>query len=279
MLYHGDMKKNQPFRRCNMDYSVEDLAQISGVSVRTLHYYDEIGLLEPAIRMANGRRYYGVKQLLLLQEILYFKKTGFSLKKIKPILELDYPEKSKALARQKQILLKEIKSLKRTVKSIDRTILHYQGNKMSEEEICEQYENVLNKAKDYEKFCEKKFGKNVIDDIKKHTEALNKDKEFIEERAEEMADFFEKIVAAVNDGISEDSPEAQALMQQHYEGKKKTRPSTIPKGMAKEMYLDGREMMCKEYRDVFAQLHPKLPDFLYKAMGVFAAHKFPENDS
>lgn len=91
-----------------MEYSVEDLAQISGVSVRTLHYYDEIGLLEPAIRMANGRRYYGVEQLLLLQEILYFKKTGFSLKKIKPLLELPYPKKAKALANQKQKLLKEL---------------------------------------------------------------------------------------------------------------------------------------------------------------------------
>ena len=279
MLYHSGMKKNQPFRRCNMEYSVEALAQISGVSVRTLHYYDEIGLLEPAIRMANGRRYYGVEQLLRLQEILYFKKTGLSLKKIKPILELDDSKKAKALAHQKQKLLKEIKNLKRTIKSIERTIIHYQGEKMTKEEICEQFENVLNKSKDYEKFCEKKFGKAVMDDIKQGCKALSEDKEFMEEQGEMLATVFERIVAAVNDGMSEDSIEVQALMQQYYEGNQKSIPSVIPKGIAKEMYLSGREWMHKEYRDVFSQLHPKLSDFLYKAMGIFADRSFPESDN
>lgn len=44
-----------------MEYSVEDLSKLAGVSVRALHYYDEIGLLKPAIRMRNGRRYYGIE--------------------------------------------------------------------------------------------------------------------------------------------------------------------------------------------------------------------------
>lgn len=66
-----------------MDYSVEDMSRLLKVSVRTLHYYDEIELLKPAFRMQNGRRYYGFEQLIKLSDIIFFKKLGFSLKKNK----------------------------------------------------------------------------------------------------------------------------------------------------------------------------------------------------
>lgn len=64
-----------------MEYSVKDLCKLAKVSVRTLHYYDEIGLLKPKIRMENGRRYYSGEQILKLMDIIFFKKKGFSLKK------------------------------------------------------------------------------------------------------------------------------------------------------------------------------------------------------
>ena len=62
-----------------MSYTVNKLAKLSGVSVRALHFYDEIGLLKPAFYGENNYRYYEEEQLLLLQQILFFREMGFSL--------------------------------------------------------------------------------------------------------------------------------------------------------------------------------------------------------
>ncbi|MBM3192272.1 MAG: MerR family transcriptional regulator [Chlamydiae bacterium] len=65
-----------------MRYTVKQLSEISGVTVRTLHFYEEIGILKPAYYGSNGYRYYEEQQLLQLQQILFFKELGFSLKQI-----------------------------------------------------------------------------------------------------------------------------------------------------------------------------------------------------
>ena len=62
-----------------MAYTVKKLAAISGVSVRTLHWYDEVGLLKPAYHGANGYRFYEEAQLLMLQQILFYRELGFEL--------------------------------------------------------------------------------------------------------------------------------------------------------------------------------------------------------
>lgn len=71
-----------------MPYTVNKLAKLSGVSVRTLHFYDEVGLLKPAYYVENNYRYYEEEQLLLLQQILFYRELGFQLndicKKIEP---------------------------------------------------------------------------------------------------------------------------------------------------------------------------------------------------
>ena len=67
-------------------YSAKELSNLAGVSVRTLHYYDEIGLLKPAIRTEAKYRWYGEEELLKLQQILFYKELDFSLKEIIAIL-------------------------------------------------------------------------------------------------------------------------------------------------------------------------------------------------
>ena len=63
-------------------YSVSEVSRMSGVSVRTLHYYDEIDLLKPLDRTGVGYRYYGDQELLRLQQILFFRELDFPLKEI-----------------------------------------------------------------------------------------------------------------------------------------------------------------------------------------------------
>src|SRR5262245_29926609 len=71
------------------DLTVKQLAAISGVTVRTLHHYDEIGLLHPASIGSNGYRYYGRRELLRLQRILFHRELGVPLGSIAELLDLD----------------------------------------------------------------------------------------------------------------------------------------------------------------------------------------------
>src|SRR5947207_13777276 len=69
-----------------MAYTVKQVAAMSGVSVRTLHFYDETGLLKPAYHGANGYRFYEEPQLSKLQQVLFYRELGFELKRIKRII-------------------------------------------------------------------------------------------------------------------------------------------------------------------------------------------------
>src|SRR5277367_6632874 len=119
-----------------MAYTVQKLAKMSGVSVRTLHFYDEIGLLPPAYIEANGYRYYEEKELLLLQQILFFRELGFELKKIQKILGKGDFDKVAALHSHRKVLQTTIERTKELIKTIDKTINHLSGDrKMKDQEI------------------------------------------------------------------------------------------------------------------------------------------------
>src|SRR5947207_9088401 len=87
-----------------MAYTVKKVAAMSGVSVRTLHFYDETGLLKPAYCRANGYRFYEEPQLLTLQQILFYRELGFELKQIQRILGRANFEKVAALQSHRQVL-------------------------------------------------------------------------------------------------------------------------------------------------------------------------------
>ncbi|MFZ0566324.1 MAG: MerR family transcriptional regulator [Chlamydiales bacterium] len=87
-----------------MAYTVTKLAKISGVSVRTLYWYDEVGLLKPAYYGSNGYRYYEEEQLLMLQQILFFRELGFELKQIQKILNRSDFDKIIALSSHRKVL-------------------------------------------------------------------------------------------------------------------------------------------------------------------------------
>ncbi len=100
---------------------VKDLSQLTKVSVQTLHYYDKIGLLEPSIRLANGYRCYGEKDLLKLQQIIALKFFGFQLSKIKAILKEDINVFDSFL-KQAKLLEENAKTLFETSKTLNEII-------------------------------------------------------------------------------------------------------------------------------------------------------------
>jgi DNA-binding transcriptional MerR regulator len=119
-----------------MAYTVKQLAAMSGVSVRTLHFYDETGLLKPAYHGANGYRFYEEAQLLTLQQILFYRELGFELKQIERILGRADFEKVAALQSHREVLQENLARTQTLIETIDKTIQHLKGTKkMKSEEM------------------------------------------------------------------------------------------------------------------------------------------------
>src|SRR5947208_12634782 len=110
-----------------MAYTVKQVAAMSGVSVRALHFYDETGLLKPARVGANGYRFYEEPQLLTLQQILFYRELGFELKQIKQILAGEDFETLAALQSHRQMLEKNLDRTRSLLETIDKTINHLTG--------------------------------------------------------------------------------------------------------------------------------------------------------
>src|SRR5262245_24501226 len=110
-----------------MAYTVKQVAAMSGVSVRTLHFYDEAGLLKPAYVGANSYRFYEEPQLLTLQQILFYPGLGFELKQIKRILGRADFEQLAALRSHRKVLQEGLDRTRRLIETIDRTIDHLKG--------------------------------------------------------------------------------------------------------------------------------------------------------
>ena len=87
-----------------MKLSVSEMAKLTGVSVRTLHYYDQIGLLRPETAADSGYRWYGEADVERMQQILFFRELDFPLKDIRAILSDPHYDKREALLRQRHLL-------------------------------------------------------------------------------------------------------------------------------------------------------------------------------
>ena len=110
-----------------MAYTVKHLAQLAGVSIRTLHHYDEIGLLTPPVIGANGYRYYDERSALRLQSILFYRELDFPLEAIKAVLDRPDFDALTALQEQRAALEAKLGRLHRLIATIDETISHLKG--------------------------------------------------------------------------------------------------------------------------------------------------------
>jgi MerR family transcriptional regulator, thiopeptide resistance regulator len=112
------------------ELTVKQLAAISGVTVRTLHHYDELGLLKPASVGANGYRYYGRNELLRLQRILFHRELGVPLSEIAELLDLDGENQIGVLQQHRDKLEAERERFGSLIQTIDRTIADLKGEKV-----------------------------------------------------------------------------------------------------------------------------------------------------
>lgn len=110
-----------------MSYTINKLAKLAGVSVRTLHYYDEIGLLTPKNIQENGYREYGDAEVARLQQILFFRELEFPLEKIKAVMNAPQFDPLDALTDQKELLQVKKERLEKIIMTLQKTIDERKG--------------------------------------------------------------------------------------------------------------------------------------------------------
>lgn len=106
---------------------VKEVAELVGISVRTLHHYDHIGLLKPETIADSGYRIYSDDNLETLQQILFFRELDFPLKKIKEIIYSPSFNRREALEMHRRMLLKKRSQLDEMIQTIDKTMQHTKG--------------------------------------------------------------------------------------------------------------------------------------------------------
>jgi len=110
-----------------MVYRIKQLAELAGISVRTLHHYDRIGLLRPESHTGSGYRQYGEASVLRLQQIMFFREVGFNLEDIEKILSRPGFDVLEALKSHRILLTKKAEGFRDLIATVDKTIRRIKG--------------------------------------------------------------------------------------------------------------------------------------------------------
>lgn len=257
-----------------MEISVDDLSKLAKVSVRTLHYYDEIDLLKPAFRKGNGRRFYDMEQLLMLFDVIFFKRLGFNLKKIKYMLMAKNLDKRALMATKKQFLQNELRRIEELITTIDKTDFYLKGENLNFDEIGKQFELFHKNRKEDKLLFEREYGKMEEDTEKLKKMSFEEQKKCFEDKikhvdrelyAKKAESCVHRIMEAMNQNKREDSKEVQDLMKEYFEIVSMIQP------MSKKKWL-GISVAIGNDRDIYtlyAKIAPKLPEFLANAIKIY----------
>lgn len=250
-----------------MAYTINKLARLSGVSIRTLHYYDEIGLLKPAYVGDNNYRYYEEEELLRLQQILLYREVGFPLNDIKRVISATYFDRVVALKLHRNNLINTLDHTKKLIETVDKTIAYLKGNKMINiEEVF--YGFNAEKQKKYEVFLlERGVRKDTIELTKQKVKDWTKDQ--WQEYKREIDQVHKDLIVEIQKGISVNSNEVQKIMLRHYKLITYFWTPDRNKYIELSEFYGSHPDFVKFYQD----LHPELLPFLQDAMKIFANAK------
>ncbi len=251
-----------------MRYTVNKLAKLSGVSSRTLRYYDEIGLLKPAYYGENQYRYYEEEQLLMLQQILFFRELGVPLNDIQRIISSNDFDKIEALTTHKSILQSNLERTEVLLKTIDKTISHIRGTIiMRDIEMYDGFDSVKQKEHEQYMLDMGTLSQKEIDDSWEKVRHWKKNDWALFHKEGDLIN--KDLVAALEGHLKPEDKEVQDIIRRHFAWVNHfwtpTHESYI--GLS-QMYLDHGD-----FRDFYTKYHPHLVDYLVKAMQIFADHE------
>ncbi|MFZ4815009.1 MAG: MerR family transcriptional regulator [Phototrophicaceae bacterium] len=239
--------------------TVKELAELASVSVRTLHYYDEIDLLKPAKVGANGYRYYDDAALLRLQQILFYRELGLELAQIKAALDDPTFNVVTVLGEHRAALVRQISRHRALIHTVDETIAHLtQGKPMSKKKLFQGFDAA--QQKQYEREIRLEYGPDKVKESVQNWGSYT-----AEQKAHIMDEgnlLYSEIVDAIQRGLAPEDPDVQTLMGRwHLHIRYFYEPTLeILRGLG-DLYTSHPDFIAN-----FAQMHPQLGDYMKDAI-------------
>ncbi|MBC2172373.1 MerR family transcriptional regulator [Listeria booriae] len=251
-----------------MEYTVQKLAKLAGVSTRTLRYYDEIGILKPARINSSGYRIYGQNEVDRLQQILFYREMNVGLDKIKVILEQPDFDETEALKTHRTQLLDKRKQLDELIRNVEKSIAHSERRiTMTDQEKFEGFKQKMideNEEK-YGTEIREKYGDDKINKSNAKLKGMSEaEMERVNRLAEtilvELAEAFE-----TGDPAGEKAQEVAAMHKEWLSTYWDTYSKEAHAGLA-QMYVDDERFTAYYDKD-----QPGLAAFLRDAIVIFTS--------
>lgn len=258
------MRNDAAFRT----YTVSQLAQLSGTSVRALHHYDEIGLLKPASVGENGYRHYGRAELLRLQQILVHREFGMSLSDIRDLLDRAGLDRLALLREQRARIEAEAERYRRLARTIDRTIAELEGrDTVMDKQLYEGFSP--EKQAEYEAELIERYGDTARERIEQGRAAMaamspDQHAAWMAEGAALRRDFAE----AMARGAEASDPALDGLLKRHYDWVERTwkaPPSADAYAGLGRLYVAN-----PEFKALYDSSRPGLAEWMAEAMAAYA---------
>jgi MerR family transcriptional regulator, thiopeptide resistance regulator len=247
-------------------YTVKELAALSGVSVRTLHYYDQIGLLKPAQVSGLGHRVYGRAELLRLQQVLFYRALRLPLAQVRRLLDDPAFDTPAALKAHRRRLESEAQALHTLIRTIDKTLSDITGeHPMQDHELYEGFSP--EQQRDHERFLVQRYGAQAQAHIDAaHQRMKDGPGAAPGDLAHRWCALEQRLADALDAGHAVDSPGFQALVAQHHalvsEHWTPDREAYIGLG---QLYVEHPDFAAR-----YEALRPGLAEALARAMEVYA---------
>jgi DNA-binding transcriptional MerR regulator len=253
-----------------MPYTVKQVATLSGVSVRTLHHYDAIGLLKPMATSPAGYRLYGDGDLERLQTILFFRELEFALPDIKAILDHPGFDRKEALIAHRRLLLEKQQRLTGLVGTIDRTIEAMErGKTMDAKVMFEGFDDAQIEA--YRQEARERWNPEMVDESYRRWNSYTKQEK--EELKEKQADIYNQLASLMDRDPSD--PAVQAQVERWYRMINDTWYTCPP-----EMFRNLGSLYIQDprFQKNIDKVRPGLSEFKQKAMEIFADRLIAERE-
>jgi DNA-binding transcriptional MerR regulator len=254
-------------------YTVKQVATWSGVSIRTLHFYDEIGLLRPAEIGANGYRYYGRDELLRLQQILLYRELDVKLDDIARLLDASPNDRVAALQAHRAAIEARSERLRTLVATIDSTIAELRGEMVMDDErgFFEGFDAA--KQARLEQDLVDRFGEQVRAHIEASRERrrgwTREQKLAVKQEAEALTRDLAELARA---GASPDEPRVLNAVRRHYawvaDAWAPRTPTRVSYSELGRLYVDH-----PDFRAHYEAFGTGFTDWLAAAMRAFAARE------
>lgn len=199
-----------------MKYHIKELADLAGVSARTLRYYDEIGLLSPSYIDSSGYRIFEEKQVDRLQQILFYRELGMELKTIQKTLDAKDFNLLLTLKNQRQTLIEKKLQLEQLILNLTKTIQKEEGKKtMTDKEKFEGFKKELVDQNErlYGEEIQRKYGSEVLEQIGQKVLSLSQEEYHIMQSLEDK--ILALLEAAVQNQADPSGPDGQEIASLH----------------------------------------------------------------